>query len=105
MKKLLLIAAIFASLLAPEGIAQSQPKTFQVTFINHINVQLNFSVDDVYACTANPGMVCYATVAVGEHTFKAMQGSTVVREMKATLYENADNPSWTICYTENGGGC
>jgi hypothetical protein len=80
----------------------AQTKTFQVMFINHIDVQLNFSVDDVYACTANPGMVCYSTVAVGPHDFKAMQGSTVIRHTVATLYENADNPHWTICYIENG---
>lgn len=105
MKKSLLIAAVFASFLTSASIAQNQVKTFQFTFINHIDAQLNFSVDDVYACTANPGMVCYSTVAVGEHTFKAMKGSTVIREVTATLYENADSPSWTICYTENGGGC
>jgi hypothetical protein len=100
MKKLFLIAALFAALLVPEGIAQAQTKTFQVTFINHIDVQLHFYVDDEYACTANPGMVCYGTVAVGPHTFKAMQGSTIVRQTEATLYENADNPSWAICYTD-----
>ena len=103
MKRALLIAALFAALLAPEVIAQEQVKTFQFTFVNHIDVQLNFSVDDVYACTANPGMVCYSTVAVGPHTFKAMQGSTIIRQLEATLYENATSPTWTICYTDSPG--
>lgn len=101
MKKTFLLAAFLAALLVPEGLVQAQTKTFQVMFINHIDVQLHFSVDDIYACTANPGMVCYGTVAVGEHTFKAMNGSTVVRQTTATLYENADNPQWVICYSDS----
>ena len=63
MKKVLMFATILVALLAIAGIAQSQTKTFQFTFVNHINAQLNFSVDDAYACTANAGMVCYSTVA------------------------------------------
>jgi hypothetical protein len=102
MKKALLFAIILVVLLTIAGIAQAQTKTFQFMFVNHINSQLNFSVDDAYACTANAGMVCYSTVAVGEHDFKAMQGSTVLRHVVATLYENADNPHWTICYSETG---
>ena len=102
MKKALLLATIFIVLLVTAGIAQSQTKTFQFMFINHTDRQLNFSIDDNYACTANAGMVCYSTVAVGTHDFKAMQGSTILRHTEATLYEDADNPSWTICYNETG---
>jgi len=102
MKKAFLFATILVALLAIAGIAQPQTKTFQFMFVNSIDVQLNFSVDDAYACTANAGMVCYSTVAVGTHDFKAMQGSTVLRHVVATLYENADNPHWIICYSETG---
>jgi hypothetical protein len=103
MKKTLLFATILVvALLAVAGIAQAQTKTFQFMFVNHVNVQLNFSVDDAYACTANAGMVCYSTIAAGTHDFKAMQGSTVFRHVVATLYENADNPQWIICYSATG---
>ena len=102
MKKALLFAAIVVALLAVVSIAQAQTKTFQFTFVNHINVQLNFTVDDNYACTANAGMVCYSTVAVGSHDFKAMDGDNMIRHVVATLNEDADNPTWTICYSQTG---
>ena len=102
MKRILLVAAIVVALLAAVGMAQAQTKTFQFTFVNHINVQLSFSVDDNYACTANAGMVCYSTVAVGPHDFKALDGNNVVSHVEATLAEDADSPSWTVCYSNTG---
>lgn len=102
MKKALLFATIIVALLALTSIAQSQTKTLQFMFVNHSNMQLNFSVDNAYACTANAGMVCYSTVAVGPHVFKAMQESTVLQQVEGTLYENADNPHWTICFNKTG---
>ncbi|MDD5712874.1 MAG: hypothetical protein PHY31_09000 [Smithellaceae bacterium] len=102
MKKTCLFIAIFVAVLVMAGSAAAQGKTFQFMFVNHTNMQLTFNVDDVYACTANPGMVCYSTVAVGFHDFKALQGSTLIRETSGTLYENADNPQWVVCYSETG---
>ena len=78
------------------------PKNIQFTFVNHTNTQLNFYINGNYACTANAGMVCYSTIVVpATYNFKA-QGYQVQREITATVYENADNPSWTICYSTNG---
>lgn len=102
MKKTLLFAAIVVALLAVVSMARAQTKTFQFTFVNHINVQLSFSVDDNYACTANAGMECYSTVAVGPHDFKALDGNNVIKHVEATLNDDADNPTWVICYSENG---
>ena len=102
MKKILLSAAIVIAILAVVSRGQAQTKTFQFTFVNHINVQLNFSVDDNYACTANAGMECYSTVAVGEHDFKAMDGNNLIKHVVATLNEDADSPTWVICYSDKG---
>ena len=75
MNKLLLSAALALALtpsLAGDAVAA---KSFQFMFINHTNMQLHFSVDNIYACTANAGMVCYSRVAVGPHTFQAAMGN------------------------------
>lgn len=102
MNKLLLSAALALALtpsLAGDAVAA---KLLQFMFINHTNMQLHFSVDNIYACTANAGMVCYSRVAVGPHTFQAAMGNQPpIQETSGTLYENAPSSAWTVC---NGGG-
>jgi hypothetical protein len=104
MKKCMLFAAIVALLAASVGAADAQGKLVQFMFINHTNAQLHFYVDDAYECTANAGMVCYSRIGVGPHRFKAAIGANVVAQNAGTLYENADNPAWTVCEGP-GGAC
>jgi hypothetical protein len=102
MNKLLLSAALalaLTPLLAGDAVAA---KSFQFMFVNHTDMQLHFYTDEVYACTANAGMVCYSHVKVGPHTFRAAMGSETVRETTATLYENAQGPAWTVCNSDTG---
>ena len=102
MNKLLLSAALALALtpsLAENAVAA---KSFQFMFINHTNMQLNFSIDEAYACTANAGMVCYVHSAVGPHTFRAAMGSQSIAETSATIYENAQSPAWTVCNSDTG---
>jgi hypothetical protein len=97
MKKILLLVILILVMCTPVFAAQQ----FMMSFINHTNVQLNFYVDGAWACTANAGMICYSTVHVGLHDFVAT-GPGINQQTPATLYENADNPNWVICYTTNG---
>jgi len=100
MNKLLLSAALaLTPSLAGDAFAA---KAFQFMFINHTNMQLHFYVDEAYACTANAGMVCYSTVAVGPHSFRAAMGQQTIQETSATLYENAQSPAWTVCNSNTG---
>ena len=102
MNKLLLSAALalaLTPLLAGDAVAA---KSFQFMFVNHTDMQLHFYTDEVYACTANAGMVCYSHVKVGPHTFRAAMGSQTVRETSATLHENAQGPAWTVCNSDTG---
>jgi hypothetical protein len=102
MAKLLLSAAL-ALALAPTLTGDAvAAKSFQFAFINHTDMQLHFYTDEVYACTANAGMVCYSHVKVGPHTFRAAMGSQTVRETSATLYDNAQGPAWTVCTSDTG---
>jgi hypothetical protein len=102
MNKLLLSAALALALTPlPAGDAVAA-KSFQFMFVNHTDMQLHFYTDEVYACTANAGMVCYSHVAVGPHAFRAAMGSETVRETTATLYENAQGPAWTVCNSDTG---
>jgi hypothetical protein len=103
MNKLLLSAALALALTPLPAANAVAAKSFQFMFINHTNMQLHFSVDNVYACTANAGMVCYSHVAVGPHTFQAALGNQPpLQETSATLYENAQSPAWTVCNSNNG---
>ena len=102
MNKLLLSAALALALtpsLAGDAVAA---KSFQFMFINHTNLQLHFSVDEAYACTANAGMVCYSRIAVGPHTFRAAMGEPDRPKTSGTLYENAQSPAWTVCNGDDG---
>jgi len=77
-------------------------QSFQFSFINHTNMQLHFYVDENYACTANAGMVCYSTVKVGPHAFRAAMGQQTIAETSATIHPNASGPAWTVCNSNTG---
>jgi len=102
MNKLLLSAALALALtpsLTGDAVAAT---SFQFSFINHTNMQLNFSIDGAYACTANAGMVCYSHIGVGPHAFRAAMGDQTIAETSATIHENAQGPTWTVCNSDNG---
>jgi hypothetical protein len=98
MKKVILLVIVLLLVASTSLFAAQQ---FMMSFINHTDVQLHFYVDGSWVCTANAGMICYSTVHVGPHDFGAV-GPGINQQTTATLFENADNPNWVICYTTNG---
>ena len=104
MNKPLLSAALALALTSSLAANAFAAKSFQFMFINHTNRQLHFYVDNRYASTANAGMVCHSHVAVGPHTFRAATGARTMQKTRATLYENAQSPAWTVC-NGNTGTC
>lgn len=89
---LLVTGALGAFPSMPPGLAQQIPGTMRVTFVNHLAVQLRFTVDDIYACTAEAGRTCSYDVTLGKHVFKALEGTRVIRTLEATVSEDDLNP-------------
>ena len=98
MKKILLLVVLAILITSVSAFAAQQ---FMISFINHTDQQIHFYVDGDWVCTANAGMICYSTTKIGPHSFDA-KGGTFSKHAEATLYENADNPSWTICNVPEG---